>query len=281
MASAVRRDTIFLEGCSWTQFIQILTVQLGKVQGMVLFNDENRMVKSRDYGSNKKFKTTQHENNNFKNTKTPTSTRSTCDGCGKSHGGERSDCFFINHPDFNQNGPWESSESGKFYKSLNPDKPHLDHMLVRSGNELIDKPRNNGNKNKNNNHKNKNFHKSKCILCSMNNNSNTNNSIVYAFLKQKNNNLRVQTLLDTGAESVSFISAKTATWLTSQGAANVNKQKVVCSCFGDCKYIDRCFVIPITFDNNVNNKNTFQKQTSIILNFWVIDKLPYDVIIGN
>ena len=115
----------------------------------------------------------------------------------------------------------------------------------------------------------------------MNNISNANNSIVFAHLIQKNKTLRVQTLLDTGAESGSFISAKTATWLTSQGATSVDKRKIVCSCFGDCKYIDKCFTIPIIFDNNVNNNKQSPKQSSIILEFWVIDKLPYDVIIGN
>jgi transposase InsO family protein len=282
VAGAVRRDQTFLKGCSWSDFIEILSTHLFKYQGNVLFNEENGFV-AIDRGANKKSKPIHENNNNNRNNK-PSGSMSTCGGCGKTHGGERSKCYFKNHPDFNQNGPWESSDIGRFYKSLDPQRHHLDHKLIKKGNELVERPvsinKNNNNTNRNNN-KNKSFNKSKCTICAMNNTSHANNSIVFAHLIQKNKTLRVQTLLDTGAESGSFISAKTATWLTSQGVTSVDKRKIVCSCFGDCKYIDKCFTIPIIFDNLVNINKPSPKQSSIILEFWVIDKLPYDVIIGN
>ena len=51
---------------------------------------------------------------------------SKCDGCGRSHPGNRDACNFSNHPDFNKEGSWDESEIAKRTK----EKLKLDTLCV-------------------------------------------------------------------------------------------------------------------------------------------------------
>ena len=56
--------------------------------------------------------------------------------------------------------------------------------------------------------------------------------------------------------------------------------KLVCSCFNECKYISNYIQTDINFDTYTVN-NQIIESLNINLKFWIIDELPYDVIIGN
>jgi hypothetical protein len=219
---------------------------------------------------------------------------SACRGCGKTHLGDIDACNFRTHPDFNRSHKEQSfaeSYIGKFYASK--DKSSLNSQLKKSGSELV--PYNVTSSSSASSNKPyqakytpgkgttgsgfRSKQSSECQLCSLSNKSTNTNSIIHAHFLIGNYRLQVKTLLDTGAESGSYINAKVATWLTKRGILSVNRRKIVCSCFGDCKMIETCMTASLIFKQFVNNSN--DEQNKLCLDFWVIDNLPYDVVIGN
>ena len=202
-----------------------------------------------------------------------------CDGCGKKHP-NIDNCFFKEHPDYNRSSaPWVSSYIGRFYKTQGHE--FLVKHLKRDGHngtKLIshqmprkDPPKDNkvfANKKH-----------SKCYLCSLSKSTHTS-SVTTSYFIIGNDRIQLKTLLDTGAESGSYMSAKVAAWLEKRGVKKVKSDKIVCSCFGDCRMLSNCINAPLNFEN-VNINTTCYDNKSIHLTFWVIDKLPFDIVIGD
>lgn len=125
---------------------------------------------------------------------------------------------------------------------------------------------------------------SKCNICTVNkiNDKQINNCIKNVTFKQNEHKLSAEALLDSGASAGSYINADIAKWLVKHGALSIVEPKLVCSCFNECKYISNYIQTDINFDtytSNVNNQTI--KNFNCNLKFWIIDELPYDVIIGN
>jgi transposase InsO family protein len=218
---------------------------------------------------------------------------SVCRGCGKAHSGDIQGCNFKTHPDFNRKHleqSFEESSVGQFYSSqgktsLNPHLkrnkegtalvPHEETSSASTSKPSYQAKYTPG---KGATSRFKSNHRSECDLCLLSKSTKTN-SLSNAHFLIGNDRFQVKTLLDTGAESGSYINAKVAAWLTKRGIKSVNRRKIVCSCFGDCKMIDTCMTASLYFEKFVNNSN--DEQNKLCLDFWVIDNLPYDVVIGN
>ena len=289
----IRKDALYTNGnYSFSLLFQLLGKEMENHARIVEFNMKYHMVQSgsinknpreRDVLTNSKPNKLAKQDANRIPKKSEIQTNSTttdevkfgCGGCGRNHV-DRVNCKFqnMNHPDFNKSGDWDTSDIGKFYKSLN--ESGLKGELQRSGDRLIRrdithdpklvyKPKNNKSK-------------SKCNLCTIiTQNSYSNNTIISTTFQQNKNQLRCHdTLLDSGAEGGSYVNGDTATWLIANGATRENKRKIVCSCFGDCKYVENSIRTEIIF-NNVNN----QRDLIIPLEFWIIENLPHEVVIGN
>ena len=197
-----------------------------------------------------------------------------CEGCNRQYH-SRFNCLFSKnkHPDYNRDGSWLLSEIGQFYTKNG--RYGLKAEEKREGNEFVARDTSNGIK------MNKRKHvrtKSKCEICNVVTSlNNSNNRLINITLIQDKQKLVIkETLLDTGADK-SYIDEETELWLRKHGAIEEVIPKLVCSCFGDCKYIDKCFTVNVQFEN-VNNKNKF---FTIPIKFWVIPNLPYPAIIGN
>ena len=206
-----------------------------------------------------------------------------CPGCGKPHP-NHDKCYLMDHPDFNTSSrPWDESYSGKFWKSHN--HSFLVKYLKRDGAKLVPF----GTKVMTTNHHQakspkdnkvyENKRHSKCYVCSLP--SSTNNSpIINTHLYFGNDRIQLKILLDTGAENGSYISSKIAAWLQKRGMKCVNNSKVVCSCFGDCRMIETCINANLIF-KNVNIMNSNCTNQKMCLDMWVINTLPYGIVIGN
>ena len=203
-----------------------------------------------------------------------------CQGCGKPHP-NHDKCY---HPDYNRSSkPWDESYIGKFWKSHHHDC--LVKYLKRDGDKLVP----NATKSVTTTHQTSNGAKdnkvfgikrhSKCYVCSLSNSTNTS-PIINTHFTFGNDRIQLKILLDTGAESGSYINSKVAAWLQKRGVKCINNSKVVCSCFGDCRMIETCLNAKLIFKNvNITNSNCTNKK--ICLDFWVIDTLPYDIVIGD
>ena len=206
-----------------------------------------------------------------------------CHGCGKPHP-NHDKCYLKDHPDFNRSSkPWDESFIGKFWKTHNHN--FLVKYLKREGDKLVQTesksttsahqtpkgPKDNkvlGNK-----------RYSKCHVCSLSTSTNTS-PIINTHFVFGNDRIQLKILLGTGAESGSYINTKVATWLQKHGVKCINNAKVVCSCFGDCRMIETCLSTKLIFNNvNITNSNCTNKRTC--LDFWVIETLPYDIVIGD
>ena len=153
--------------------------------------------------------------------------------------------------------------------------------LKRAGNELVTYSRDNHTYNRNNKGKSYGNHKprqGKCTLCTLQSTTTPSYTSDAAFLHNKNR-LNVKVLYDTGAETGSYVNSRVAEWLKAQGAVASEIPKSVCSCFGDCRVVSECIKFPLIFNDGVNNAK--YSKFSITLMFWVIEKLPYDVVIGK
>ena len=201
-----------------------------------------------------------------------------CEGCGKGHV-NRYPCFMREHPDFNRSQlPWSETVVGKKYLLFQPTDPVIGYRkkLNPAKTAMVDfsysKPAADAAAVKN--------FKSKCTICTvLTFNKNSNNRFLSAcFIQNNANRLQVRVLMDSGADSGSYINSEVATWLVNHGNKYEFNHKVVCSCFGDCKSVNNCITSTLNFDNVIN----FDKKIcKISLQFWVIDNLPHEVVIGN
>jgi transposase InsO family protein len=261
---------------SFCQLYQLITERLQYYATFAKFNDEHGFtqtgsgsaVKVKD-GKRKIEETGNSEPTGPKGNPTPKNDRVRCAGCGGHHTGK---CLLTKHPNWNKTDkPWATSTIGVFMKTHNLDQLPWNQQRDGTSNNLIpyhntvDKP-----KRTNFGHKKP---RSKCHLCTLNSTLNTN-PLLSAHVIQANEQLQVRALLDTGAEHGSYMNSRVAKWLQCRGLKTVDSNKVVCSCFGDCKMIDKCILATVTFDVN-------KFSPSKTIKFWIIDELPYDLVIGN
>ena len=282
---------------SFRQLIQMISSELLFYAAFALFNEthgftQTGVVTNTKQGNSKRDreennKTPGHNSLNSDKSDKQKVNLPKCEGCGGFHSSE---CSLTNHPNYNRSSSkWDESEMGRFFKSHNLNK--LPFTQKKDGHNLVPyyskKPpdsssgsSSSGSSSANVQQNNKlavghfKRFKSKCHLCTMNTSSSTN-PLISAHVIQRNEKLKVQALLDTGAEHGSYMNSRVATWLTNRGLITVDSNKLVCSCFGDCKMVNKCIFAQITFDLNNNSRST---KT---INFWIIDELPYDLVIGN
>jgi len=86
-----------------------------------------------------------------------------------------------------------------------------------------------------------------------------------------------QTLLDTGAQGGNFILASVVNQLVSLGAVIIpTRARRVCSCFGECKTLDKAIVVDCNLKLPGNHKSFLLKDVEFLIN----EDLPYEVIVG-
>ena len=284
IASAINVDPSYTEKTpDFKGFMELVKHHLKQWCVTALFNKEKGIIvgsNSRVGGNPNKPKTQGTANPNNKrpreNGEAKASENPVCDGCGKKHAGGRAGCFFKDHEDFNKHGSWAESAMGKWLKSK--DRDSLSQKFKRSGNELVERERKSTDPTKGNKHK-KPKQGTLCSLCTIQSRIASSHTYDAAFLHNRLR-LNVKVLHDTGAETGSYVNKRVADWLKAQGAvASSSIPKYVCSCFGDCKNISECLTFPLVFNDGVNNSK--YSKFRITLTFWVIDKLPYDVVIGK
>ena len=253
------------------------------------FNDRDRNGGSIGHESSEntaKYKKLKNDHGNDNRNSKPTPR---CDGCGRKHPGGRDTCFMKNHADYNTEGIWEQSTIGKAYatsglESLKESCTLRDGKVYKDGKVYTHKSyetKNSTNSSSRTKGPSGTYHKktnSKCFLCSLNNPKTNNHTILTAYLNQNKASLKVRTLLGTGAERGCYISGNTARWLIKNGAIVKHSKKLICSCFGDCQYVYDCVNIVLCFKNVNKLSNNI---ISLPLNVWIIEKLPYDLIVGN
>ena len=258
----------------------------------IVFERYPNLKRDREDQSNTTSKTKSNEQQakqprNSNKNDTNTSTFSECDGCGRKHAGNRDACKFSNHPDFNTIGKWSDSEIAKVTK----EKLSYDTLCVtkkfNSASKKFDvfkdyKSNDGGPKrdsNKTLQHQKKSTN-GKSTLLTMTNNRRHINIANGKFILSATDRLEVTVLKDTGAVcSGSFISGRVGAWLKARGAECKIIPKVVCSCFGDCRDLSTMYILELYFNDGVTNPK--YTKVAVTLNFWVIDALPYDVVLGN
>lgn len=280
IANAIHLDPAYTEHTpTIKEFVVIVQQHIKNWRPVALFNKEQGVTLDASSRTNKNNsakpqgtkpnKKRSHDGGDAKASDNPV-----CDGCGKKHAGGRATCFFKEHEDFNKHGTWAESAMGKWLKSK--DRDSLSQKFKRSGNELVAREFKSSDSAKGNKHK-KPKH-GKCTLCTIQSRTASSHTYDAAFLHNRLR-LNVKVLHDTGAETGSYVNKRVADWLKAQGAVVSSIPKYVCSCFGDCRHISECLTFPLVFNDGVNNPK-FSKFR-ITLTFWVIDELPFDVVIGN
>jgi transposase InsO family protein len=298
------------DGMSFSGFLHALKLQMQINQRLVAYHNEimkqigsQPVIRRAGTQANNSFHASpgnspHPSNKRPRNESTGTTSNPACRGCGKHHPGTIESCNFKNHPDFNrkhQDHSWEDSFMGKFYAAHQ--KTSLNSHLKKEGSVLVSYDEPSGSSSSTTSSKPpyqakytpgkgksgsgyRSTQSRECQLCSISKSMNNTNSIYNAHFFIGNDRLQVKTLLDSGAESGSYINATVAAWLQQRGIkCYVNKSKLVCSCFGDCRMISTYMNASLIFQNFVNNSNN--EPNKLCLDFWVIDNLPYDVVIGN
>ena len=291
VAEQILVDPAYANCTTTDSFMDICKGHLQAISAHALFNTSNSFVhnSNRMAGDGSKCSNSERKYNSKRSYEQITprpSTHPVCDGCGKRHEGGRAKCTNRTHADYNSAGTWQESSIGKFLKSKGYD--NLVYDKKRAGNDLVPYTRDNPNRNNRDNHarndKGRNHGNFKprqgtCALCTIQTTTvNSSYTSDAAFLHDKNR-LSVKVLYDTGAETGSYVNKRAADWLKTHGAVVSSVPKYVCSCFGDCRVVSECIKFPLMFNDGVNNAK--YSKFSITLLFWVIDKLPYDVVIGK
>jgi hypothetical protein len=113
--------------------------------------------------------------------------------------------------------------------------------------------------------------------------TNTDSDTILAQFVINSTTLTVNVLLDTGALGSDYMSREVSDWFANQGVVfEENGITKVCAAFNDinCQFSNKSLTTDITFLTPKINCNDFTSDT-YSLNFKIVDKIQYDVIIGK